>query len=40
MWEGVGTGVLGDKAEQVENRIRAAVEQIFEKFPVEKKDTQ
>ena len=37
MWEGVGTGVLGDNAGQVENRIQAAIEQIFEKFPIQKK---
>lgn len=38
MWEGVGTGVLGDRPEQVENRIREAIIQIFAKFPIQKKE--
>ena len=37
MWEGVGTGVVGDKPEKVELSIRAAITQIFNKFPVPKK---
>jgi hypothetical protein len=35
MWEGVGTGVLGDKKSEVETRLRNAVSEIFIKFPVE-----
>jgi Domain of unknown function (DUF4136) len=34
IWEGVGTGVLGDKPEQVEQRIKDAITQIFSKFPI------
>jgi hypothetical protein len=34
LWEGVGTGVLGDKPEEVSERIKQAVNDIFLQFPV------
>jgi len=34
MWEGVGTGVLGNKSNQVENQIKTAIAGIFKKFPI------
>ncbi len=39
LWEGVGTGVLGDKPSQVEQRIRGAVTEIFTKFPIPPKSS-
>jgi hypothetical protein len=34
IWEGVGTGVLGDNTEEVESRINEAIKNIFTQFPV------
>ncbi len=36
IWEGVGTGVLGDKPAQVEQSIKDAITDIFSKFPIHK----
>ncbi|HLF33308.1 MAG TPA: DUF4136 domain-containing protein, partial [Cyclobacteriaceae bacterium] len=34
LWEGVGTGILGDKPDEVNIRIKQAVNDIFIQFPV------
>jgi len=33
VWQGVGTGILGKKAEEVEGSIRQAIHQIFQQYP-------
>lgn len=35
IWQGVGVGVLGKKANEVESKIREAIHQIFQEFPYE-----
>lgn len=35
LWEGVGTGMIGDNSKEVEDRIRQAIHDIFLKFPVQ-----
>jgi hypothetical protein len=35
IWEGVGTGVLGDKTAEVNARIKQAINDIFLQFPVQ-----
>jgi hypothetical protein len=34
IWEGVGTGVIGEKSDEIESKIKTAIKDIFLEFPI------